>query len=294
MGRIDLRRLTGPFWYADIERHATVEALVPLDSVTIDTGRLGLIGALHHMTRCGSTLVMRQISAIPGLFGISEPMVFQQLLDGPPSETAQTCHRIRTLVALHRDALAGSADRFAIKWLASMAHHAVTLTAALPEVPMLFLHRDPLAVMRSIARDPLGEPVRGGQGRMALSLRLHGMAEDGAIADPLERMAHMVASCCISAADAGGMARLDYATLPGATTDTLLPNFGVTITPADSQRASHAARFHSKRNARSVPFVEAADEHDDRAASLAEHILTPAMALLTERLAPLASQGAPR
>ncbi len=294
MGRIDLRRLSGPFWYADVERHAAVESLAPLDSVETATDCLGLIGALHHMTRCGSTLVMRQISAIPGLFGISEPMVFQQLLDGPSADAALTRRRIRTLVALHRDALVGRADRFAIKWLASMAHHAATLTDALPEVPMLFLHRDSLAVMRSIARNPLGEPVRGGQERMAPSLRLCGIAEDSAIADPLERMAHLVASCCIAAADARGMARLDYATLPGAVTEALLPHFGVTLAPADVQRASNAARFHSKRTGGSVPFVEAADGQDERAASLAENILAPALALLADRLGPLASQGTPR
>ena len=289
LGRIDPRRLTGPFWYADVGRHATVDALVPLDSVEADTGRLGLIGGLHHMTRCGSTLVMRQISSIPGLFGISEPMVFQHLLDGPAAAPELTRQRIRTLVALHRDALSGRADRFAIKWPASMAHHAALLRDALPEVPMLFLHRDPVAVMHSIARDPLGEPVRGGQSRMAPSLRLHGIADDAAIADPLERLAHLVAGCCIAAARAGGMARLDYSTLPAATTAAILPYFGVAPTPADAQRAANVARHHSKQPGSRAPFVEEEPAGNAPAAGLAERILAPALDMLTGRLEPLAN-----
>ena len=291
MGRIDPRRLSGPFWYADVDRHARIEALVPLDSVETDTGRLGLIGGVHHMTRCGSTLVMRQISAIPGLFGISEPMVFQQLLDGPAAAPALTRQRIRTLVALHRDALAGLADRFAIKWLASMTHHAAVLGAALPEVPMLFLHRDPVAVMHSIARDPLGEPVRGGQARMAASLRLHGIADNAEIADPLERLAHLVASCCIAAAQSGGMARLDYAALPAATTELLLPYFGVTPTLADAQRAANVARHHSKQPGSKLPFVEGGLGGNARAADLADRILAPALEMLVGRLEPLANSS---
>ncbi len=293
MGRIDIRRVTGPFWYADVSRYATVEQLVPLDSIAINIDTLGLIGAVHHMTRCGSTLIMRQISAVPGLFGISEPIVFQQLLDGPAAQPALTRRRIRSLVALHRDALQGRAERFAIKWTATMAHHAAALAHALPEVPMLFLHRDPLAVMRSIIREPLGEPVRGGPAKLAPSLQLAGLAPDTMIDDPVERLAHLVAGACIAAAQAGGMARLDYAALPDATANAILPYFGLPVSTADRTAIRDAARGHSKRP--TSPFFEPpTSPDDDRAAALADRIVAPAVALVTERLSPLASHAAPR
>ena len=293
MGRIDLKRVTGPFWYADVFRYAAVEQLVPLDSIDIDIDALGLIGTVHHMTRCGSTLVMRQISAVRGLFGVSEPIVFQQLLDGPVAEPALTRRRIRSLVALHRDALQGRAERFAIKWTATMAHHAAALAHALPEVPMLFLHREPLAVMRSIIREPLGEPVRGGPAKLAPSLRLAGLAPDAIIDDPVERLAHLVASACIAAAQAGGMARLDYATLPDATPQAIFPYFGLSIAAEDRTAIRDAARGHSKRPA--SPFFEPSTcPEDAKAAALADRIVAPAVALLVECLSPLASHAAPR
>ncbi len=293
MGRIDLRLMNGAFWYDDVSRHAVVEQLVPLDSIAIDIDALGLIGAVHHMTRCGSTLIMRQISAVPGLFGVSEPIVFQQLLDGPAAEPALTRRRIRTMVALHRDALRGRADRFAIKWMATMAHHAAALAHALPEVPMLFLHRDPAAVMRSIIREPLGEPARGGSAKLAPSLRLAGLAPDVTIDDPVERLAHLVAGSCIAAAQTGGMVRLDYADLPDATPDAIFPYFGLSVSDADRAAVRDAARGHSKRPA--SPFLEPPTCPDDaKAEALSNRIVAPAVALLTERLSPLASRAAPR
>ncbi len=284
--RIDSDRLDASFWYDAVRSHGIVARIEPLDRLIDAAPEPGLVGTIYPMSRCGSTLVVRQISAVSGLFALSEPLTVQQLLDGPEADEALTHARVRTLVALHRAALAPLAERIMIKWPLTMVHHAATVAAAMPEVPGLFLHREPVRVMASIARRPLGEPERGtvAAARMAASIARCGGDPAVPIADPLERMAHLVASACLAASETGGLARLDYPALPQATGDAILPAFGVSINDADRAAMAKAALYHSKDSGRASRFAERPLQADARVERLARDIVAPALRRVTARL----------
>lgn len=256
-----------------------ISALRPLDQIEVsdDGGDLGLAGAVFHMTRCGSTLLCRQFDALDGVAALSEPFVFQQLLDGPPAAPALTRARLRKLIALWRDAVAPVADRFIVKWPLGVGHHAATVAEALPKTPMIFLHRDPVEVLASIERDSLGG--------MRHVRPHHVQARSDSQAEPRSRMricAETIATACLAIAPAPGVRSLDYCLLPGATAAFVAPLFGLT----PDARMVAAAADNSKLRGRA--FVPDATEKQAVAGpevrELARTVIGPALAVALSAL----------
>jgi hypothetical protein len=264
-----------------------ITALRPLDQIEVedDGGDLGLAGAVFHMSRCGSTLLCRQFDALEGVAALSEPFVFQQLLDGPPAAPALTRVRLRKLVALWREAVAPVADRFIIKWPLGVGHHAATVAGALPKTPMIFLHREPVEVLASIERDSLGglRHVRPH----------HAYGQPDPQAEPRSRTricAEAIATACLAIAPAPGVRSLDYRLLPGVTAAFVAPLFGLT----PDARMVAAAADNSKVQGRA--FVPDATEKQAVAGQevreLARTVIAPALAVALGALDPVpASDG---
>lgn len=282
--------LAAPF-VDDALARGKVVALEPLDAFDRDLGDLRLIGAIHHMTRCGSTLLRRQFDVLPGVMALSEPFHFQHLIEGPCAPSSVTLRRIRQLVAAWRDGVAPVANRLVIKWPSLLAQHAALLAAALPEVPMVFLHRDPHAVLASIAAAPLG----GGD-----AVRPHHLFAPDVVGtvprDALRMWAMLIARNCHAAAGISGLCTLDYAQLPMAAWEACAPYFGVSPSAGSSAAMRGAARFHAKGAAGAV-YVSRPMAHrsrdDSELRALASDIVAPALGALLRRTPPLIPQSAP-
>lgn len=241
---LDVACLAEPFWHQSLARAHRIVGLASLDTLDRDVGDLRLAGAIHHMTRCGSTLLVRQFSALPDTIAISEPFVFQHLLEGPAAAPEVTRRRLRLLAVLHRDALAPIADRWVVKWSSLLCLHALRMAEAFPEVPAIFLHRDGLQVLTSIARAPLG----GLQFLEARHLREPVDADEFAriAAHPMELWARTIAASCRAIADVPGVRALDYADLPSAGWEHVGRYFGFDL-DADARAAMrNVSAYHSK------------------------------------------------
>lgn len=275
MGRVPAEIVAAePFWEHALARGKRTR-LVALDACDADGDPAWLAGSIHHMTRCGSTLMLRQLGAIDRVACIVEPNIFVQLLEHPDQDADRVARRIRALVGLFREGLAPVADRAVIKWLTNLCRYAPTLRTALPGTPDFFLHRTPVEVLASIEREPLG-----GIGAI-LPFHLQGPDDATPPALPgseIATIAHLLAANCRWIARSG-IPRLDFAQLPAATAALAVPYFGLTPTAADSERMDEVARFDVKRGTR--PFTpDSATKRaaaSDEARQLADQVLAPAL-----------------
>jgi hypothetical protein len=285
---VDRRHLALPFWSHTIERAHRIVGMAPLDALPQAQAPVRPAGFIYHMNRCGSTLAARQLTALPGVFAISEPFVFQQLLDQPDDDADRRVRRLRSLMRAHCTALAPVADRLVIKWSSLMGLHVRQIEAAFPEMPAVFLHRDPVEVLASIAAAPLG----GAAYVKPSHLGRHAPDDlDACRAKPLELSARTLANVCDSVADAGGPLALSYDELPSASWRGLAAYFGLDVDGAGRAAMARAAEPHAKHAAGGLPFSGDAwrttHAADPQVLALAGAFLAPSRARALRRLKPL-------
>lgn len=216
---------------------------------------------IFHMSRCGSTLVSQMIAAMPGSIVASEAAPLDAMLllclSSPQIPIEQQVALIRGMAAaLGRDRF-GDRRRFVIKTDSWHSLGLPLLRAAFPETPWLFLFRDPVEVMVS-------------QMRMRGSQAVPGLGPDAlyAIDDPLSYSAEdytamVLAKVCTAAIDhapLGGGLFVDYADLPQAVEERILPHFGI---DPDAEGLA-ALRAASGQDAKNPKFSFTADGEGKR------------------------------
>lgn len=233
-------------------------------------------GFILHMTRCGSTLVARMLAALPGHVVLSEPPPLDALIAmlGPEPEEIGL-RLLRALVgALGRDRSGATKRRF-IKLDGWHALALPLLRRAFPEVPWIFLHRDPVEVMASHDRTPgfQFDPATG------IATRF-GLAEPV----PDAYAAAMIAGCCraaLAAVHDGGLI-VAYRDLPDALFTHVLPHFGVH--PDAAERAAMGAVTARNAKAPHLAFApdgaRKRDAADDRVRALVREYLAEPCARL--------------
>ena len=205
---------------------------------------------IFHMSRCGSTLVSQMLAAAPGNVVVSEAPPFDSILllahRHPEIPLDRRVGLLRAMAAaLGRDRF-GDRARFAIKLDAWHALALPLLRAAFPDTPWVFLFRDPVEVMVSHMRAPGAQTVPG-----AMPPGLYGF--DESVPMPLEqytaRALGAICGAAIGHRDLGGAMFVDYASLPNAVEQRILPHFG--IAPSDAERAAmRAATTHDAKATR--------------------------------------------
>ena len=218
-------------------------------------------GLVFHMSRCGSTLVSQMLAAMPGGVVASEaaPLdaAVQLAHSHPDVPLEQRVALLRGIAAaLGRDRF-GNRRHYVIKTDSWHSLELPLFRAAFPDTPWLFLFRKPTEVIVSQLR------ARGSQ-------MIPGCQHDSvfAIPDPLSlpeeqyiaRVLARVSRAAIDHADLGGGLFVDYADLPDAVEQRILPHFGI-VTDADSLGAARAA---AQWNAKSPSFAFEPDAEGKR------------------------------
>lgn len=235
-------------------------------------------GLIFHMSRCGSTLVSQMIAALPDMVAISEAQPLDWIVRLAVTRTDLALDwRVAALRAMVA-ALGGREPRRHV--LKLDAWHILALPLfrlAFPEVPWVYLFRDPVEVLVS--------QLRGLGYQMVPALMppgLYPFGDEDAHRPELQgaRILALFHRAAIAGLDARGMA-IDYAALPGAVGDRIAPFFGLAVGPAD--RAAMAAAAECDSKSAGARFV------DDRAAKQAE-ASDALRAAAREHLAPLHAQ----
>jgi hypothetical protein len=216
---------------------------------------------IFHMSRCGSTLVSQMLAAIPGSVVVSEAPPLDTIVQMAHSHPeAPLEHRVALLrgmaAALGRDRF-GNRRHYVIK---TDSWHSLALPlfrAAFPETPWLFLFRNPTEVMVSQMRIRGSQTVPGIQLDPVFAIPdPHSLSAEGYIARVLNR----VTQAAVDHAEIGGGLFVDYADLPGAVEQRILPHFGI-VPDAEGLAAMHAA---ATWDAKSPSFAFEPDAEDKR------------------------------
>jgi len=245
------RRFSEPFFEQTIQqllwqpfnelfRHQTpIETLAELQKA-----RPGLApaGFIFHMSRCGSTLVARLLAALPetDLTCEAEPLdSMVHLVRGAQAPDEWRERALRTMVG----ALGRRPSRH---WFVKLnAWHALALPLfrrAFPDVPWLFLHRDPAAILVSqmVERGTELTPE-------IVPSTLFGIAEGTALPGEVY-CARALATLAEAALAAQGGLFVDHAALPGAL-PAIFTHFGIDPTEAEATPVRELARRNAKRPA---------------------------------------------
>ncbi len=212
-------------------------AATPLSSLVGHTDLRAPSGLIFHMSRCGSTLVSQMLGAAPGHVAISETSVLDSLIQHPFSDPETHVDALRGLA----HAYGRGAEHLFIKLDSWHTRALPLLRRAFPDTPWIFLYRDPVEVLVSQLRMRGAQTVPG-----IVPLEWFGLtAQDAYLPERsfIARVLERTCSAVIEHGQAGGLL-VNYAELPDAFFERILPHFGMTLeAPALEAMRIAAARY---------------------------------------------------
>jgi hypothetical protein len=200
-------------------------------------------GFVLHASRCGSTLVARMLAAVPQHLVVAEPMPADHVLRaGAP--VADRVRWLRGIVSALGRRRRGDEHGYVLKLDAWSMCSFDVIHRAFPDVPWIFLTRDPVEVLVSHLSGRGAHMVPG-----AIEPGLFGLDAEEVLHMPTEEYcARVLAAIHRSAIDHLDERAIvvDYRELPGAVIDSILPAFGLECDDGDLERMRAAARFDAK------------------------------------------------
>ncbi|MBV9858911.1 MAG: hypothetical protein JO038_02235 [Alphaproteobacteria bacterium] len=237
-------------------------------------------GLVFHLSRCGSTLLSRLLSVVPGTLVVSEPPPLNTLVAADPGaiDDAALVPMLRAMVRALGRIRFGDERRYILKLSSWNVRRIGLFRRAFPEVPVVWVQRDPIEVVASLLAD---EPGWAKLQRFPAELeRLFGLAEqDIATSDEAGFYAQALAALLRAVAEdkRGTRLVLDYRELPNAIWERAAPFLGIGLDPADIARMRDEARYDSK-SVGQRPFaarVAAGAALGDCARAVIEQLVTP-------------------
>ena len=238
-----------PFFVQTVERAFTTPFSLlfrretPLDALDEIEPGLDPSGFVFHVSRCGSTLVSGMLAAVPQHLVLSEPLPFDHILRADASEDDKV-RWLRSIVSALGRRRRGDERAYVLKLDAWSTCDLGTVRRAFPEVPWVFLFRDPVEVLASHFRQRGAHMVPG-----ALDPRLFGLDFDViAQMPPEEYCARVLAAICRSALEHRDERALfvDYRELPSAVFDRILDTFGLECDDVERAEMAKVAGFDAK------------------------------------------------
>jgi len=201
-------------------------------------------GFIFHMSRCGSTLVSQMLAGLPRTVVISEAAPIDTIVQfsrARPNPPVAHDDMLRAIVAAFGRRRAGDETRYFIKLDAWHALALPLFVRTFPDVPWLFLYRDPVEVLVSQERERGSQMVPG-----IVAPGIYGLEEYAALPD-IEYCARVLAKICgAAAAQAGKGVFVNYRDLPGAVAPRILPHFGLVADETERGLMRRTARLDAK------------------------------------------------
>lgn len=265
--RLGSLRFTDPFFQQTIARamrdpacllfqRQTSFADLPSVAEKMDTVRPS--GFIFHLSRCGSTLVAQSLAASSHSIVISEAPSIDQLLTSrfyrPEITDEQRVQGLRGLIAgLTQRRFAEEQHGF-VKFDSWHILELPLIRAAFPDVPWIFLYRDPVEIMVSQRR------LRGTQMIPGLiDPRIYGMDAATVAALPMDvygaRVLARIAAAGLEHAARSGGRLVNFSQLGATFWPRLADFFGLEFTSAESERIRRVSETNAKN-----PYVTYEDD----------------------------------
>ncbi len=252
---VGARRFNEPFFEQTIERclrepfSLLFRHQTPLE-VLLEWQRtrpgLSPSGFIFHMSRCGSTLMAQMLAAAPQNIVMSEAPPISGILRAKSARATdeQKIDGLRAMLSALGQRRSGAEQHFFVKFDSWHTFNLPLVRRAFPDVPWIFLYRDPLEVMASQLNQPGVNMVPG--------LVELARPEWDCAADPEmsaeERCARILSGLCAVALEqlrTGGRA-VNYSELPGAVYTSLPRHFRLDWTDEDLDRMRAVTQFDAK------------------------------------------------
>ena len=249
-------RFTHPFFEQSLQqalrhpfrvlfRHQTPAELLIQRAVTHPG--IGPTGFIFHMSRCGSTLISQMLAASGRNVVVSEAApvhsaLYAEKLDPAMDETRKVA-LLRGMIHALGHPRAGAERRYFVKFDCWHTLDLALVRRAFPDVPWVFVYRDPVEVLESQSREPAAWTVPG-------MVPIHGLDSSPAdcAANRMEYAARILQAICQAARGRigdGGLA-LNYSDLPDAVFGRLAAHFGCTWDERESALLRAASRLDAK------------------------------------------------
>lgn len=207
-------------------------------------------GFIFHMSRCGSTLAAQMLASLEQNIVLSEPSPVDSVLRANAFEPAVTDEQRGTwlrwlLTAFGRKRTAAEKYYF-IKFDSLTTLEMGLILEAFPDVPWVFLYRDPLEVIVSQMNQRGAQMIPGAiVGQLLPGFGLPAIMQ----MQPEEYCARVLAAFCETAlgysADPRGLL-VNYTQMPGAVTTQIMGHFNVYYSSEEVAKMNAAAGFNSK------------------------------------------------
>jgi len=206
-------------------------------------------GFIFHMSRCGSTLAAQMLAALSDCVVISEAAPIDAVVQlGRALAPEDAVRALRAMISAFGRKRAGHERRYVIKldcW------HTLALPLfrhAFPDVPWVFLYRDPVEVLVSQMRQRGVQMVP-----QYMPPSFFGLDAAGYLMDE-DYCARVLGVICravidhheIGRQDLGGGLILNYRQLPDAVCSAILPHFGMACGDEERQRMRQIAQQDAK------------------------------------------------
>lgn len=257
--RFGTQRLAEPFFEGSVERvmHTPFNVLfrhqtpmATLDAWAQAAPGIPPTGFIFHMSRCGSTLVCQMLAALDSTVVISEAPPIDEVLrtarlNGVSEE--QRIHWLRAMINALGQPRAGGETRFFVKFDNWHALDLALVRRAFPEVPWIFLFRDPVEVMVSIKNSPAPHSYPG---MMKLGVPELDTARAGLVKME-DHCSCLLSHLCSAALDQlndshGSGIAVNYTELPQALCTRIASHFRLDFTPAEIETMMAKTTRHAK------------------------------------------------
>lgn len=250
------RRLTAPFYEDSVRqalrlplnclaRHRTL--LTDLPAAIAQTPSLRPNGFIFHMSRCGSTLTTQMLATDARNLVVSEAAPIDFVLRLNPGTGSQALEMHAALLTAMVGALGQRRSAEQARYFIKLdSWHTLALPLfrrAFPDVPWIFLYREPAAVLASQMRERGIQMVPE-----FLPPALFGLSDADTI-DSAAYCAQVLGRTCEAMVEPCARAEgrlVNYRDLPQALWDSILPHFAIAATAQDRERMAAAAQFDAK------------------------------------------------
>jgi hypothetical protein len=244
-------------------------------------------GFIFHLSRCGSTLVTQMLASLPRNLVLSEPGLLDSILrsheQAPEAPAARRVLWLQWLVSALGQPRTGLERRLFIKFDPRNILDFPLLRLAFPDVPWIFVYRNPVEVLVSNLRAPSLVVTRGilPPGDLSFDVSLLAGMDDAEYAARALGMVAETAARHVAGED--GMP-IEYGQLPDIVWADLARHFGLDLTPQEVDQMKQAAAFDAKHPVRRFASDSEAKHREATAdvRRLAEEWIVPHYAKLEE------------
>ncbi len=281
-------RFEEPFYDQTVARWTA--GVGPRNTVDSDFGVLAALDGepsldpdviIFHLSRCGSTLLTRQLGRIAGTLVLSEPAPVNHLLETDPLEVddAALVEILRLTVRALGRVRFGDERRSVLKLSSWNIRRLDLVRRAFPSAKLIWIQRDPAAVLASMLA---GKPGWMQLRRFPLQAAyLFGFEPDDlAKMSEAEFAAHGLAALCVGARNAvqAGAMVVDYQEMPSVAWTRVAPFLGIDLDDATRTAMADEASYYAKDPTRRV-FTGDAPERAvaaETVRALAQTVIMPA------------------